>query len=66
MIMSILEGIDVLDLAVALVAAGGTKKVKLLLKVAEREASSDGVKDLLRLVRMKVTHLEDQSDGESL
>lgn len=67
MIISVLEDVTVLDLATSLLAASGgkMKAIKTLLKRAEDEANYQECKELFQLMRLKLTQLEDQWDGEA-
>ena len=61
MTVSVLDGVDVLDVAMALLeAAGSADKIKRLLKRAEKCAGQGPSAELLQLIRLKITQMEDQ------
>jgi hypothetical protein len=64
MVLSVLDDYDVLAAAAALQGAcDDNRRLKRLLRAAEELAGAGGARDLLRLIRLKVTQLEDQTDG---
>lgn len=66
MIISVLEGLDVLDVAMSLVSAyrGKNDRLKKMLIRAEGACDTIEGKELLRQIRLKITQMEDQWDAE--
>lgn len=65
MILSVLEDVAVLDIAMSLVAAnnGNNRKLKRFLRRVEDNCDTESGKELVRIIRMKITQMEDQWDG---